>query len=294
MTRNSMLVIITALLLCPGLSFAWGDEGHEIVGRIADHYLTPPVRKRVALLLAQDQSHLTRSSDIASEATWADKFRDSDRSSGGNHHRQTGQWHYINIELTHPDIDAACFHHPGLADGRAASDGPSADCIIDKIEQFRRELHASVTPPSERLLALQFLLHLVGDLHQPLHAADNQDRGGNELRVRSPPHRPGNLHHYWDTVFVEEMGSQSEELSQRLIEGITEPQRRSWSAGSATDWAHQSVEIAKTQVYGKLPPAGTGNYLLDADYVTNATRVVAQQLQRAGVRLAWVLNEDLR
>jgi hypothetical protein len=312
------------LLLRPATGHCWGDEGHEIVGLIAEHYLRPEVRTRVAALLAGDSSGLTRTTGIADEATWADKFRDSDRNATRLHYRGTQDWHFIDIEIDRPDVDAACFGHPALPPGGNASQGPAADCIVDKIDQFRAELRNPATAPDERRLALQFLLHLVGDLHQPLHAADDHDRGGNDIRVRAAGSAAGTLHHYWDTVFVGRLGPDATEVAASLILGISDAERRAWDSGSPTDWALESFAIGKAQVYGKLMRVGGGGARggwgaddgwgsddgggrgrrgrrggrgvtqLDERYAADAEAIVALQLQRAGVRLAWVLNETIR
>jgi S1/P1 Nuclease len=282
------------LLLPPLDARGWGDEGHEIVALIALHYLTPGVRSTVAALLAGDSSELTPTTGIADEATWADKFRDSDRNAAEVRYRQTREWHYVNIELTRENLDAACFGRPSLPPGVLASAGPAHDCIVDKIQQFRDELRHAATSPAERLLALQFLLHLVGDVHQPLHAADNQDRGGNGVQVKGVSSPPGNLHHYWDTVIVESLGLRSDPVAQSLIATITARQRRRWSAGTPRSWALESYEVARSQVYGKLAsPSSSGERLLDGKYLANAAKIAAEQLQKAGVRLAGMLNEAL-
>jgi hypothetical protein len=292
------------VLMRPATGYCWGDEGHEIVALIAEHYLNPAVRARVSALLAGDASGLTRGTGIAQEAIWADKFRDSDRDTTQRHYRQTREWHFIDIEIDRPDLDDACFRHPALAMGSNASEGPAADCILDKIDQFRRELESRTTGTEERRLALQFLLHLVGDLHQPLHAADNHDRGGNDLRVKGAGSPPGNLHHYWDTVFVGRLGTRADDVSRELIAGISDADRRAWSGGSPVDWAKQSFEIARSHVYGPLQRTGaiTGiggggrprTVTVDARYEADAVNIVAGQLQRAGLRLARLLNEALR
>ncbi|MGO9996017.1 MAG: S1/P1 nuclease [Steroidobacteraceae bacterium] len=300
--RRAASVAGLMLLACPVAGFSWGDQGHEITALIAEHYLTPAVRAEVASLLAGDSSGLTRTTGLAAEATWADKFRDSDRDTEQLHYRQTRAWHYIDIELDRPDLDAACFQHPALAPGSQASEGPADDCILDKIEQFRSELHSVATPLDERRRALQFLLHLVGDLHQPLHAADNHDHGGNDLLVKTATNRAGNLHHYWDTVFVERLGARADAVAARLIAGISAKQRRTWSSGSPTDWARQSFDIARVRTYGKLPRSDGDDssrhprdvLMLDADYEAEAEITVAIQLQRAGLRLARLLNDALR
>ena len=279
-------------LFAPGCSFAWGSEGHEIVAAIAAHYLTPAARERVDDLLAADQSGLTRSTGIAAEATWADRYRDSDRRRGGSRYRRTREWHYVDIELDAPDLRAACFGRPRLQPGVPASRGPARDCLVDKVDEFRAELSDPATPRAERLRALQFLLHFVGDLHQPLHAGDDHDRGGNAKRVVSPGRRGGNLHYYWDTVFVAALGRSSGGVANRLIAGISPRQRRLWSAGTPEDWAAQSFRVARTVAYGDLPPAdAAGRYRLGRRYEAAATAAVRIQLERAGVRLARLLND---
>jgi hypothetical protein len=287
--------VLLWLLLCPVSCLSWGDRGHEIIGAIADHYLQPDVRRKVDALLRTDASGLTAGTGIAEEATWADRFRDSDRDGTRVRYRQTRAWHFVDIELDSPDLNAACFSHPALPAGVRASDGPADACIVDKIEQFRGELRDPRTTPEERRLALQFLLHLVGDLHQPLHTADRHDRGGNDLRVRTAAAPAGTLHHYWDTVFVERRGT-SDLQAAALIERISARDRDLWSAGSVSDWTWETFEIGRRFSYGRLPHAVQpgATLLLDDAYAAEAADIVSRQLQRAGVRLARVLNEALR
>ncbi len=282
---------LLALLLLPIGAHAWGDEGHEIIALIAWNYLDPPVRTKVTQLLAADASGLTADRGIAAEATWADRFRDADRGGSGVHYRATREWHFVDIELKDRDLDAACDAHPPLPGGTYASAGPAHACLIDKIEQFRRELATPGLPQSERLAALQFLLHLIGDLHQPLHASDDHDRGGNDKRVESAGYRAGNLHQYWDTVFVGRLGENSAAVARALIADISPARERQWRGGTTAAWAMQSFEVARTVAYGELPkPDAAGRYLLGAEYIRDATAAVRQQLERAGVRLAQVLN----
>jgi hypothetical protein len=294
-----LAVLSVWLALLPATAQAWGDEGHEIVALIADHYLDPAVRERVAALLATDTSHLTPTTGMADEATWADRFRDSDRGGGRRgdarpNYESTREWHYVDLELGNPDLDSACFHHPSLPAGAAASAGPADDCIVDKIEEFRRELAAPRTAAPERLLALQFLLHFVGDLHQPLHAADDADRGGNGKRVKAVGFRAGTLHQYWDSVFVERLGESSAGVAAALIAGISAADQKAWSAGTPADWAEQSFELARTVAYGRLPAPGARHvYMLEADYMSAAQAAVRLQLARGGVRLAKILNDAL-
>jgi hypothetical protein len=142
------------------------------------------------------------------------------------------QWHFVDTEIQNPNVDQACFNHPPIPQGSVAFNGPANDCIIDKIDEFTAELSNPATDPEERVVALKFLLHFVGDLHQPLHAADDNDRGGNDKLVSAPGIRPGNLHHYWDTEFVVALGPDPRRVAADLIEGISENQAKEWAKGT--------------------------------------------------------------
>jgi len=110
-------------MAAPRLAVAWGDEGHEIIALIADRYPDPAVRAKVAAQLAADTDMLT-DHDIASEATWADKYRDSDRNTTNARYEATWRWHFVDIEIAEPDLASACFGHPSLPAGVPASEGP--------------------------------------------------------------------------------------------------------------------------------------------------------------------------
>jgi hypothetical protein len=187
-------------------AFGWGDEGHEIVALVADHFLDPNVRDQVNAMLQTDQTALT-ATDLAHEATWADKYRDSDRNTTKKRYNQTHDWHFVDIELQDGDLDAGCFGHPALDPGTPASQGPPQDCVVDKINEFAAELASADTPADERREALEFLHHFVGDVHQPLHSSDDHDAGGNQKRVSAKGFKAGNLHHFWDTEFVQKLGT---------------------------------------------------------------------------------------
>jgi hypothetical protein len=236
--------VLNALLSHAAL--AWGDEGHEVVAFIAQAYLDPAVRTKVNALLAADTDSLTEH-DIAAEATWADKYRDANENGG---RRKTELWHYVDIEIAAPDIDRACFGHPPVPPGQPASHGPAKDCVVDKIQEFAAELSDPGTPPEEQVVALKFLLHFVGDLHQPLHAADDEDRGGNEKKVTASGFKVGNLHHYWDTEFVSRLGPDAKRIAPDLIERISQARVRDWSNGEPRDWALESFQVAKKDLMG--------------------------------------------
>ncbi len=276
-------------------AFAWGDPGHEMVALIADHYLKPAVRTRAMAILSGDTTHLTSDTGIASEATWADKFRDSDRNTTKIHYDQTHNWHFVDIELGGPDIDAACFNHPVVPAGTVASESAADDCVVDKINEFAAELKDAATAADEKRMALQFLLHFVGDVHQPLHSSDDHDQGGNEKKVKADGINTNSLHHYWDTEFVLRIGSDPKKAAQKIIASITPGQLKTWKKDDASAWAMESYTASTLWAYRGLGnPDSTGKYTLSPAYVRNATNIASRQLARAGVRLSVLLNSALQ
>jgi hypothetical protein len=292
-------LLAAAISVHAGLCSAWGDDGHEVVALIAEHYLTPATRQKVAATLA-GATDSWQTPDIGSASTWADRYRDSDRNGARLRYRQTYRWHFVNLDLHRPDLKRACFGHPPLNPGQAASRGPGRACIVDKVEQFRAEWLDPSTDAAERLLALRFLLHLAADMHQPLHASDNDDHGGNQVTVSGPGNIKGSLHRFWDTGVVRRLGRDPEQLARRLIRNIAADQRRQWQRGNAAAWAADSHALAVDAVYGGLPArtgadgaaAGgkPGTYRLPQAYIDRAETVAALQLSKAGVRLAGLLE----
>lgn len=285
---RSKLLAAALMTVCalPCSALAWGREGHAVVAQIARGYLTPKAAAAVDALLAADTDVLT-SPDLGARASWADAWRKD--------HRQTTEWHFVDVELDHPDLAAACFGFPASA--TPASAGPEKDCVIGRLDAFARELADPKTDAAERLLAFKFVLHLVGDLHQPLHAADNQDRGGNCVPLALGGPRTVNLHSYWDTVAVEAIEPDADKLAARLAAQITPAKRKAWEKGDARTWAMESYAVAKSSVYTIGSKPGCANDAvplpLPAGYDHAAQAAVALQLQKAGVRLALELNRAL-
>jgi S1/P1 Nuclease len=137
-----------------------------------------------------------------------------------------------------------------------ASNGPAEACAVDKVEQFQAELAAAKTDAEERLFALKFLLHFVGDLHQPLHSSDHHDRGGNSVKVivdDFPHNARDELHGFWDTQLVDAIGTPPAALAAQLLAQITPVDASEWAAGSPEDWAMEAFMLAKADVYGTPP-----------------------------------------
>jgi hypothetical protein len=255
--------------------------------------LTRSAKSQVAAMLAADGDPLTPH-DMASEATWADKYRDMDNRT--KHYEQTQNWHFTDIEIDHPDLAAACFGRDPLPTGTLASNGPARACAVDKIEQFQGELKTPNIDAEERLFALKFLLHFVGDLHQPLHSSDNHDRGGNDVKVIVDgfSHKSKDeLHGFWDTQFVDGVATPPAALARQLLAQITPADAIEWTASSPEDWAMETFKVALVDAYGTPPLSKDQTQHLDAGYVDTAEVDVRLQLSRAGIRLAHVLNTSL-
>jgi nuclease S1 len=255
-------VILLALLMTAGPALGWGPEGHRAVAMIAAKNLTPEARDKV-------QAMLTPHDTLAALSVWADDVREE--------HSETGPWHYIDIPLAASTVDMehAC---------------QAGNCVVAKIAEFESVLKIKSNDPALRREALEFVVHFVGDLHQPLHCADNNDQGGNKVQVIFFG-QPGNLHAVWDGGIIRREKQYGAQLAAALESRITPDQRAAWARGSVEDWAMESHALAVKVAYGKLPPAVTPN--LADDYVNATLPVVEEQIEKAGIRLAHLLNEAL-
>jgi S1/P1 Nuclease len=290
-------------------AFGWGNEGHEAIALIARHYIeqTPGLAAKADALLAGPNDPEV-DDGFAGLGTWADRYRDSST----NRKTATRQWHFVDVELDGSnDKSAACFGN-ALPAGVSALPGIPNDCVVNKINQFERELRDPATDPAERKLALLFLLHFIGDVHQPLHAADNHDAGGNNVFVVTGSAKNGtNLHSYWDSNTVRRLGSTPQNVADALIGDIDASDTAAWASSTAADptwaWADESFAIA-TDAYSKLPKKKRSCkerkrdgstiqarcVVISDAYAIWATGQARRRLQMAGVRLAAVIREALQ
>ncbi len=280
------LLAVLALSI-PQPSLAWGPVGHSTVALIARSYLTPRAQMRVEEILAADPDTLTGKT-MADRANWADAWRVN--------HPETFNWHFVDIEIDDGDMKAACYGYP--AQGPLASAGPADDCVVDKIEAFSKELGDPKTADAERLLALKYLLHFIGDMHQPLHSTDNHDRGGNCVLLNLGEEKPTNLHSYWDNIVIGKMTNGPAAFAAQLRTTITPAQAKAWAKGDARAWALETFELGKATTYSVATkpgcdPAVTPIVLPDG-YEAMTRQTIALQLQKAGVRMATVLNAALK
>ncbi len=257
-------VVVIAVLSGCLPAFGWGPEGHRLVARIAEAQLTAAARARVTAILGADQS-------MVSVSSWPDEIRRA--------RPQTGPWHYVDIPIDQAHLDMA-------------RDCPKGDCVLAKITEFRKTIADPAVTPEARREALMFLVHFVGDMHQPLHCSDNKDRGGNSVTVRFND-KQTNLHSLWDSALLGHMGTEEQLYPQLLPEA--ERRQKKWSKGTVEEWAEQAHKAAQKTVYGRLPKAGAGTPVaIDAAYEKKADPVLKEQIEKAGDRLARVLNDSLQ
>jgi mono/diheme cytochrome c family protein len=168
--------------------------------------------------------------------------------------------------------------------------------VIDKIDQFRDELSDRATPPAERLIALKYLLHLVGDVHAPLHVADMHNRHGKVIQVAAADGSitPGTLFGYWETALVRRLGSDRDAVVKELIAGLTPEKVAMWGGQVTHIWALEAHQLAVDHAYGTmLSRFEDGRFVIPPQELDRGKEIVAVQLQKAGVRLAALLNEAL-
>jgi S1/P1 Nuclease len=315
---KSFLVRAGALVACfcaAPCARAWGCQGHQTVALIAEKHLTPEAEQLVEKLLGANPidpqlrrwcGNATR--DLLVDAsTWPDDVRNE---------RRNGPWHYLDIPRG---------KHKGALEGYCGADG----CVTRAIEEQRSILKDRSADPSKRAEAIRYLIHFVGDMHQPLHVINNGDKGGNCVPVKYLHHEPlpnpehperddysPNLHQIWDTEIVErDMEVSSPHRYADELEEKFRAEGAAWEAAGihVENWAWEVHERAESEVYDafstKIPiepevktrGCSDNNHIgkrmlerhLTADeaYQTRAAKAVEVGLAQAGVRLAMILND---
>jgi len=261
--KKAVIFAVLCLVTVPG-AYCWGPLGHQVVARFAEERLTARAQASLRELLGPE----IKLQDVA---TWADDQREIAGSE---------KWHYINIPIS--------------AAGYQSKFCPPAGCIVSKIKEFSRTAQDSRVEKSKRIVALKFLIHLVADIHQPLHVGDNGDRGGNLLQVRFFGVGT-NLHSVWDSKLMERYTSNKQVWLWEMTTVAHPAKAAQWATGTPEDWANETLAVAR-QVYcvpgtKKLIRPGAK---LQTEYYSFAFPILREQLAKAGIRLAYVLNEIFR
>jgi nuclease S1 len=257
MVHKAVLSVVFVWLSFPSSASAWGSDGHKTIALVAETQLSPKARAEVSRLLAMEPG-----ATLASISTWADEHKN----------RATAPWHYVNFPRS------TCTY-----DGKR--DCPDGNCLIGAIQR-QIEILGSKAPAEKRLQALKYVVHLVGDVHQPLHAGYADDKGGNKYQVQFAG-RGTNLHAMWDSGLIKALNESPEVLAPRL----SKERVKSAAGGIANKFDPVQAAEESCRIVGKegFYPGRTVN----RDYVAKYQAILEQQLVIAGTRLASALNQVL-
>jgi hypothetical protein len=263
--RRLSLAAIALLAFCTSAS-AWGDEGHKIVCEIAFRLAQPDTRAAVRKLIRSDSEFDTFTESCV--------FPD--------HPRIRAPEHFINL--------------PRDAKGLTSDECPQVPkCALTAILNDSKLVNSKQEKAADRLIALKSLGHWVGDIHQPLQVSFEDDRGGNNIRVNGQC--SGNLHATWDNcLVVHAVGPDVADAATDLIDAITPEMKTKWSASDPRDWANESFALSEAVKTGYCVMHGSscdlpeGSVAINAGYLATNEPLVKEQLQKAGVRLAKLLD----
>jgi nuclease S1 len=248
--RIGLTLLLCGLGLSSNLARAWGEDGHKIVATLADAQLSPVARREVNRLLALEPGQ-----SLASISTWADEHRNP----------ATAAWHYVNFPRGN------CNYQP-------ERNCPDGKCVVAAIDRQIETLRIT-GDDVKRLTALKYLVHLMGDIHQPLHAGWGDDRGGNSYQLQAFM-RGSNLHALWDSGLIKALGQDNESIVRGILIRPNPAAKDPFNPATA---AEESCRIvAKPGFY----PERT----VTQDYVEGFTPIMLSQLALAGSRLAQSLN----
>jgi hypothetical protein len=261
----STAALAVALTLVSTDALAWGAQGHRLVGSVAEQRLTAQTRAEVARLLANEPTPT-----LAAIAPWADELRAKDPGLG----KRSSSWHYVNLG------EDDCLYE-------AERNCRNGNCVVEALKTQTAILADRSRPDAERAQALKFVVHFVGDIHQPMHAGYSHDKGGNDFQVQFNG-RGTNLHSLWDSGMLNTRKLDDAQYVQRL-DALPAPRfaKRSNIDADAAQWAEASCRIAIAP--GVYPATRT----LSEEYTTTYRPVAERELRLAGERLAVLLNDTL-
>lgn len=256
--KDTLLAI--AFLSISILLISWGVTGHRTVGKIAEDHLTANASKAVHELLGAET--------LADVSTWADEVRNEPE------YKATGSWHYINLPL-------------GLSysDFQKQVEGMSEANVYSALRQQEQILTDKSTTREQKIVALKFVVHFVGDLHQPMHVSRAEDKGGNTIQLNYNG-QGTNLHSVWDTKLIEHEGADYQQLAAKY--GQASPaQIKQWQSDPVIKWIWESYTIS-SKLYAEVDAMKSRS--IDDSYYTAHIGIIHERLEQAGVRLAGVLN----
>jgi nuclease S1 len=244
-------------------ALAWGRLAHRASAKLADSRLSSRTRAMIRELLEPGES-------LADASTWADEHS---RDIPGSMF-----WHFVNVPIWASHYDPRDCRPQG--------------CVVSKIADFKATLLDRNAPVARRRTALRFLVHLVQDVHQPMHVADRNDRGGNAVQLRYGRYDNTNLHQVWDSGLLSRAFRNEDDLMRHLDTLAKRPESRDWLKGRTEDWANESLLVGRRayQIPGSNSTLRSGDSI-GRDYERENVPKAADRLAQSGIRLAAVLEE---
>jgi len=282
--RLPALLAAAALSATASPAAAYWEYGHRTVAEIAEANVKPKTRVAIRALLARSDllgTPTCKAATMADASVWADCIKPLKDAEGKPRFGYAYSWHYQNVSICRPfDLLPPC------------KDG---NCVSAQITRHAALLKDKNAPLKDRVEALAFLIHFVGDLHQPLHAGDKDDKGGNDAKADYGIYAPArlNLHSIWDGYLAERAITTGPTLVRRYPAAV----RAAIAAGDVTDWSRESWQISHEAAYGSVmadacAPSPT-RAMLDEATIQKLVPIARQQVERGGLRLAKVLDEAL-
>ncbi len=256
MMRKSLVALALIAGLAAAPAYAWGQQGHRIVGKLADSFLTTEARQGIASLLENES--------LAEASTWADFMKASPEKFW---QEEASPWHYVTIPegQTYTDVGPP----------------PEGDAIT-ALARMRTEVLDGALPREQRIRALRLIIHIAGDLHQPLHAGNGTDRGGNDFSVNFFG-EDRNLHSVWDSGLIDRQQLSYTEWARWTLRSLPVERVQRWYDADPVVWVTESAAIRDT-IYPDDPR-------ISWNYAWQHDAVLKQRLAMGGVRLAAYLND---
>ena len=241
---------------------SWGVVGHKTIAQIAENHLTLQAKNAVKSLLVNQS--------LADVATWADEARNQAE------YKKTTSWHYLNIPL------GLNFQEFVLAVKSQKNEN-----VYTALIKCEQELANANTTLGQKATALKFMVHFVGDLHQPMHISRAEDKGGNTIQVRYD-NKGINLHSLWDSKLIEHQNISYIQLANNY-DIATPKEINQWQSDDVLKWIFESYQIS-SQLYLEIEK----NYNIDDQYYSSHLSIIQQRLKKGGIRLAGILNSSLK
>jgi hypothetical protein len=243
---------------------SWGVTGHRTIGKIAESHLTPQAKAAVRELLDTET--------LAWASTWPDEVRSQPE------YRHTAPWHFINLPLglSYPDFQVKV-------------KGMIQENVYSALQQQEQVLGSSTSSRQEKIEALKYIVHFVGDLHQPMHVSREEDKGGNTIQLNYEGHGT-NLHSLWDSKLIEHEGLTYEQMAEKYDQASA-AQLKQWQSDPLLQWIWESYQ-ASSQLYAEVDAMHDRS--LDDSYYQAHIGIVRDRIEKAGIRLAGVLNMIFR